>query len=316
MNKFFRFCLLILLIAESSANVQAQQDPVFSQYLFNPMLYNPAYAGIYDMGSATVQSRIQKFSPSSLTLTSVFSASSSLPTAQGMGIGINVINDRIGVGGGHTAYNNTEIDLAYSYKIQLAEQTYLAMGLQADIMSHKIDNSGLNPKDVADPTIQQPTINATKLNFGTGLYLINEERYFLSASAPRILNTTFENNGVIGQRYSRQFYFSGGAILNAEGNIPIRPAFMLKTIQGQSASLDLSTSFLLSDIIWTGVSVRNFHTLAIIGQLDISEFVRVGYSTDLPLSNVAFKNLGTHEVSLNINFTAFKKQVVVVPRYF
>jgi type IX secretion system PorP/SprF family membrane protein len=316
MNKLFRFCMLILLIVESSTNIQAQQEPVFSQYLFNPLLYNPAYAGIYDMSSATLQSRIQKFSPTSLTLTNVLSASSSLPTSQGMGVGINVINDRIGISGSHTAYNNTEIDLAYSYKIELGDQTYLSMGLQADILSHKIDNQGLNPKDVADPTIQQPTINATKLNFGTGLYLINEEKYFLSASIPRILNTTFESNGVIGQRYSRQVYVSGGAILNAEGNIPIRPAFLLKTIQGQPASLDLSTSILLSDIIWAGVSVRNFHTLAIIGQLDINEFVRVGYSTDLPLSNVAFKNLGTHEISLNINFTAFQKQVVVVPRYF
>jgi type IX secretion system PorP/SprF family membrane protein len=316
MNKLFRFCLLILLVMKFCAEVQAQQDPVFSQYLFNPMLYNPAYAGIYDMASATVQSRVQKFSASSLSLTNVLSANTSLPTSQGMGVGINVINDRIGIGGGHTAFNNTEIDLAYSYKLELGEQTYLAMGLQADIMSHKIDNQGLNPKDVADPTIQQPTINATKLNFGTGLYLINEEKYFFSASAPRILNTTFESNGVIGQRYSRQFYFSGGAILNAEGNIPIRPAFLLKTIPGQASSIDLSTSVLLSDVIWTGVSVRNFHTLAVIGQLDISEFVRVGYSTDLPLSSSSLKTLGTHEFSLNINFGAFKKQVVVVPRYF
>ncbi|MFL5729326.1 MAG: type IX secretion system membrane protein PorP/SprF, partial [Cytophagaceae bacterium] len=160
------------------------------------------------------------------------------------------------------------------------------------------------------------TINATKLNFGTGLYLINEERYFLSASAPRILNTKFENNGVVGQRYNRQYYLSGGAIFNAEGNIPIRPAFMVKTVPGQSATVDLSGSILLSDVIWTGVSVRNFRTLAIIGQLDISEYVRIGYSTDLPLSNVVLKNLGTHEFCLNINFSAFSKQVVVVPRYF
>lgn len=308
--------LLFSLLSIVSLKMFGQQDPIFSQYLFNPMVYNPAYAGVYNMTSASLQSRIQAYSGGLFSFTNFFSATTSVPGADKMGLGINFVNDRIGVNEGNAAYNRNEVDLAYSYKLQLGEVTYLSAGLQVDFFNNKLDNDALNLKYQNDPFFTPGSTGKTQMNFGTGLYLLNEEKFFLGVSIPKILNTQIQNSVADIQRYNRTYYISGGAIFNREGSIPIRPSFLIRTMQGAQASIDLSTSVLLSDIIWAGVSVRNGKTVAIIGQLDVSKHVRIGYSTDIPVSGFVFKNLGTHEISVNINFAAFKNQVVVYPRYF
>jgi type IX secretion system PorP/SprF family membrane protein len=311
MKKNYRIFIAVLSLFCSS-NLFAQQDPIYSQYLFNPLLYNPAYASVYEMSSITTQTKVQWLGSPTFALTNALSAFSS---TQKMGVGLNLLNDRVGLEGGKAAYRNTQADLIYSYKISLQEGIYLSAGLQTSFINKRMDNQNLNLKYEEDPLFQTP-VAASKINFGTGLYLLNEEKYYLGFSIPRILNSTYQEGEVIGQRYNRHYYISGGLMLGSEGNIPIRPSFVLRTAKGISPAIDLTTTILLSDIIWAGVTVRNFNSLAILGQLDISEKFRIAYAMDLPVSNNAFRNFATHELSLNINFAALKEQTVIYPRYF
>jgi hypothetical protein len=168
-----------------------------------------------------------------------------------------------------------------------------------------------------DPSYVLNNTSISKLNFGGGLFLLNQEKFFASISVPKILVSKFQRNGILAESYNPVIYVSGGVILGGKSNLPIRPAFLLKTSKGLPASFDLSTSVLLSKILWAGVSLRNLNTAAVIGQLDITEHMRVGYSMDFPFTKHASSTtaFSTYEFSVNVNFAAFKKQTVI-PRFF
>jgi type IX secretion system PorP/SprF family membrane protein len=304
------FCLLIVTV---SFSVQAQQDPTFSQYLMNPLAYNPAYAGSYDMVNATATSRLQKSGTDKPVLTNAFALHSSFPSTDVMGLGIYVMTRKFDI------YKFTDVTMAYSYKIKINDYTRLSFGLQSTYSSHGYDYGNLTMSDQqlrqGDPLYNLNNTSISKLNFGGGLFLLNQEKFFASLSVPKILASKFERNGIAAESYNPVIYVSGGVILGGKSNLPVRPAFLLRTSKGVATSIDLSTSVLLSKIIWAGVSLRDLKTLAVIGQLDITEHLRVGYSMDIQLHDSPVNTFGTHEFSVNLNLAAFKKQTVI-PRFF
>jgi type IX secretion system PorP/SprF family membrane protein len=310
-------CFFALTI---SLNVNAQQDPIFTQYLMNPLAYNPAYAGTYDMLNVTAMSRLQN--PGSLTasnITNAIAIHSSFPSTDVMGLGIYMVNHK------YSFVNSTDLTMAYSYKIKINDYTRLSFGLQSTYVNNNYNYSKLDftadQINNGDQNYNTNRVSSSKLNFGGGMYLLNQEKFFASISVPKILadNYSPERNGITAQQYKPTLYVSGGVILGGKGNLPIRPSFLLRTAKGAPSSLDLSTSVLLSKIIWLGASVRNFQILAVIGQIDISEHLRIAYSLDIPVASFHNKNLmllqNPNEISVNVNMAAFKKQTVI-PRFF
>src|SRR3989337_4588720 len=156
---------------------EAQVDPLYAQYLNNPLLINPAYAGLNNNFNAGITYRKQwagfEGSPNTFNVNGHTSL-----LENRMGIGLIFVKDNVGVN------SNTEVHGTYAYRLDLDEK-YLSFGLQAGFISFKGNNSDLNPYDASDPAFNENQ-NITKPSFGAGI-ILNSERYFLGLSVPRML---------------------------------------------------------------------------------------------------------------------------------
>ncbi len=309
-------------------NVFGQQDPLTSQYMFTPMVINPSYAGFHDMVSATMSARSQWMGiGDGAPTTGIFNVHSSLPIDK-MGAGLTISNDQFGV------QNNIEVSLAGSYQIRM-EHTTFSLGLQGGFVNYSVDYSSINTGDststIIDPT--DPAFNGFQAdnifqpNFGFGAMYLTKH-YFVGLSVPRLL----ENNNVTGHSmYLRHYYGFAGYILDLR-YIKIKPSVLLKALapknNGEDAeddsniptyySVDFNLSALIFNKIWVGLSARNLSDLALMGQLQLSRYLKVGYAFEVPYNEAIRKAGGkgyvnqipTHEVMVNVNFKLLDVQAV------
>jgi type IX secretion system PorP/SprF family membrane protein len=301
------FLIVSLLCA---LQLNAQQQPLYTHYLFNPLVYNPAYASAYDMTIVTFSNRTQWMaSPAPFSFTNYASLQTTLPNSDKMGISALVLNDIYGPN------NNTDIRVGGAYRLPLSDYTSLSFGLQGLYTFYTINNSKLNLENSTDPNFPAGQAAAGRFNVAAGLYLQNPDRFYLGLSSPHLLNSDITKNSVYYQTYSPSLNISGGMVFGANGNLPVRPSFMVSAYKDLPVAYEGTCSFLLSNIIWAGVSVRNMNMVGLIGQMDITDHVRLGFSYDIPINDVNVKSWGTFEIMANVNFPAFKNQTVV-KRYF
>lgn len=288
----------------------AQQNPLSGQYMFTPMVLNPAYAGFYDMFSATASYREQWRKIPGGPKTSLLNAHSSLPIDK-MGAGFTILRDEFGI------QNNTEVTLAGSYKIKMEHNTF-AFGLQGGFVNYSLRYDELFQKDLSDDLFNGGiNQNLIRPNFGFGAMYLTK-RYFIGLSVPRILET----NSVTGHSmYLRHYYGMFGYIINLH-QIKIKPSVLVKTyeqngaISARNVSIDLNTSILLYNKLWAGVSLRDLSDFALMAQLQLSRYLKVGYSFEIPFNEQIRKagggnlQLPTHELMLNVNLKVLDVQAV------
>jgi type IX secretion system PorP/SprF family membrane protein len=190
---------IIILFVLGCTAAQAQTDPLYAQYLMNPLLINPAYSGLTNNLNATATYRKQwagfDGSPSTFNATGHVSLRDDK-----MGVGLIVLKDQIG------SNSNTEVHATYAYKLDLDEK-YLRFGLQAGMVNFRSDNGDLNIYHPEDPAFLG-TINTTKVSFGAGA-IFHSDRFLVSLSVPRMLKAKETVNNVETELYSQHFYLSG-----------------------------------------------------------------------------------------------------------
>lgn len=272
----------------------AQQYPVFTQYYFNELVINPAYAGNHVQFSASASYRNQWVNFPGAPKTMSFSAHSSFLKAR-LGLGLLVNRDEIG------SYKNNNIYLMYSYNIRFPKST-LAAGLQTGFNLLGADYSKLDLLDGTDPSFNV-FVNELKPNFGAGIYY-NRKNFFVGFSVPFILNnsvaTTFE--GLLNEIKERRYYFlRSGAIFNLGGNknVKINPSILLRSQEGQALSLDVNNAFIFYDALSVGVSLRSGDSFITFIDLKLSEKFHFAYSYDWTQSDLAIFSNGTHEFMIN-----------------
>lgn len=298
------FLAAILLFC--SLLVQGQQDPLYNQYQFNQLMINPAYAGIYRRLSVGMISRVQWAGVEGAPVTNTLTANTSLRRGQ-MGTGLTVVYDRFGVS------ENTEVQAAYAYILDLGFGK-LSMGLQSGMINYKYNYLDLNLEYVDDPDLVPGTESFTKPNFGAGLMLLTD-RYFIGASVPRILNIEIEDGSTSSTRYRKHYYLSGGVVVAPNPFLKLKFTSLLRYVDGNPLSVDVTASALLGEAIWAGFTVRNLSGVGIYGLFEISDKVRAGYTFELPTTNLVRSNFGTHEISISIDFDVFDGQQLT-RRYF
>lgn len=310
--------LLLSLFLVFSARVQAQQDPLYSQYMFNPAVLNPAYAGLYDMASATATHRQQWIGmgeghPASTTL----NAHSSLPVDK-MGVGVTFLNDQYAI----TSRN--EFNLAYSYKLTMGEKK-LSFGLQGGFSALRMDYGRLNPKDADDVNFSTAeNITDSKPNFGFGA-MYATPLYFVSLSVPKLLGHDVDDGTeTTTNRYRSHIYLHTGYIFDLANEIKIKPSVLVKYVNGSPVNIDINGSILLEESLWLGLSFRNSsadlipNSLVIMSQLQVTDLIKVGYSYDFIFNNDLRRAAGwfsTHEFMVNVNFPLFDQQAVQTVYY-
>jgi type IX secretion system PorP/SprF family membrane protein len=286
-------CAILIFTLLATSEVSAQQYPVFSQYYFNELVINPAFAGSHVQLSMNATYRNQWVNFPGAPQTFSFTGHTSFLQSR-VGAGLMINNDKIG------SYNNQNIYGFYSYKIRFVGGT-LSMGLQAGFNLLQADYSTLDLVDPTDPSFAP--INNFKPNFGAGLYY-HEKDYFIGFSVPFILNNGVSNNfeNVVTEiREARYYFLRSGVIfpINAARTVKFNPSILVRAQEGQPLSLDVNAGFVFHDVVSTGVSVRSGDALIGFVDFKLNENFHFAYSYDLTSSGLSAFSNGSHEFMIN-----------------
>lgn len=308
-----RNAALLLVSCLMSLGVAAQQRPVNSLYMFDPLLINPAYTGTQVQLSATAIYRNQWVNFPGSPKTFTFSASSGFKKSRA-GVGILASNDRIGIHSENTLY------LLYSYKIPFSRynsKSYLSFGLQGGFNNLTSDFSILNPKDVTDPYYGVVERNMS-WNFGAGLYL-KHNNFYAGLSVPYILNNEVINAEVFSSiaRQYRYYYLMSGFVRKLSEAVKVTPSVLIRVQEKAPLSFDINLTTVLYDAVGLGVSYRLNDSVVGLFELQLNQNFHVGYAYDFTTSKLSTFSNGTHEIMINyrIRVSAWHKGLEC-PSYF
>jgi len=273
----------------------SQQDPIYSQYLLNPIVINPAYAGLNNNLTVLAGYRTQWTGFDGQPQTLNATAHTSIVNNK-VGIGIVFMNDRIG------NVTNTETNAAFSYKLNLNKTTF-SFGMQAGFQSYRTDYSALNLFDAGDNAFTGVE-RGTRINMGAGAVL-KSEKLFLGLSVPRLLPSTFENGGQEFELYNQHFYLAGAYMHYVNEHIRLKPAVLVRGVKGAPASVDLAFNVNFNGMHTAGLFTRNFNTYGILLQTMLKEQYRFGYVFEVPTNKSVGTQFLTHEITLGIQLSVF-----------
>lgn len=302
-------CCLLLLAFVGSNSLQAQQDPMFSQYMFNTLSVNPGYAGSAELWSFTGIYRNQWAGIEGAPVTQTVTAHGPL-RKESLAAGLTFVNDQ------HGAVNTTAFYGDFSTRIMLSNKSRLAFGLKAGVSFYQADISSLNPVDEQDPLFQQDLRLKALPNFGAGV-LWYSQKHYLGISAPKLLNNPlvddepeFASNGE-----RQHFFLIGGLILDVGNYVKFRPSFLVKAVSGAPVQVDVTASFLFYERMWAGVMYRHDDAAGLLLQYIIADRLRVGYAYDYTISGLTNYTSGSHEIMLGYDLGK-RIEGHTSPRYF
>lgn len=294
------FGILTLL---SISNMFGQQDPQYTQYMYNMFVINPAYAGSRGVPTVGILGRTQWVGVDGAPNTGTLAISS--PIGDAMGLGLSIIYDEIGPAKETSAYAD------FSYTIFTGEEGRLAFGLKAGYSF--LDVAYLNTIDPDDP-LNVP-VNQASPNFGAGMYYYTD-KYYVGLSAPNFLKTRhLENdNGYVSTASEKMHYFlTAGYVFDLGENVKLKPSTMIKATDGSPISLDLSANVLFNDSFEVGLSYRFDDSVSAMVGLQVNPDFRIGYAYDYTTSNFGDYNSGSHEIILLFEFN---RRNIKSPRFF
>ncbi|MGM0581507.1 MAG: PorP/SprF family type IX secretion system membrane protein [Bacteroidota bacterium] len=291
--------LLLFFIVLFPLGLNAQLDPLYNQYFFNQAMINPAYTGVNDIFNATAISRVQWAGIDGAPTTNTLNATTSVFDNK-VGLGANIIYDTYGIN------NNTEFNLAYSYKISTATGDVFSMGLQAGIINYNYNYDKLTLQYVDDAVFTGAQQNVTKENFGVGFWYMSKN-YYVGLSVPRMLDIRVDDGSEESTRYRRHYYLSAGYVFDQLFALKFKPSLLFMFTDKDNYVLDLNASFLLNEALWLGASFRNLSTIGLNTQMKVGETVKLGYAFELPLNNTALTNFGTHSLMVSLDLELFGK---------
>jgi type IX secretion system PorP/SprF family membrane protein len=302
----------ILCLTASMSNIAfAQYEPQFTQYLNNEMFINPAYAGTRGFPSIGLLYRDQWVGIEGAPRTATFSINGPVYNDK-MGLGLCVLNDRIGV------TNQTSAFFNYAYHVPASEKGTLSFGLQGGIVNVRERLEDVVTIDPNDPEFANG-INKTMPNFGFGMYY-HTRMFYLGFSIPRFLENKIDpyamkivSNQVRMQNW--HYYLFSSYVMPAGQNFKIKPSAMVKVTDGAPLEGDISLNVLFKEIFWVGASYRTGDAIALLTQFQLTKQLRFGYSYDYTLTKLSAYGNGSHEFTIGYDFT-FNKSKIITPRFF
>jgi hypothetical protein len=298
--------LLLFLLVFVTLSSQAQQDAQFTQYMYNTINVNPAYAGSRGVMSIFGMHRTQWVGIEGAPQTNAFSVHSPLGESQ-VGMGLSVVSDKIGP----TVDNNIAAD--FSYTISTSDTYKLAFGLKAGGSFFNLDVSSLDPNNPIDPSLT----NYNKFNpqLGAGLYLHSEKTY-MGLSVPNFLQTNrYNDNDVAIYSPKMTYYFIAGHVFDLSPTVQCKPALLTKLVNGAPLQVDLSGNFLIMDKFTLGVAYRWDAAVSALAGFQVSEGLFLGYGYDYETTRLQKYNSGSHEVFLRYELFS-NYNTIVSPRFF
>lgn len=301
---------LIALALFTIVDVQAQQDPQYTQYMYNMSIMNPAYAGSKENMTGGILYRKQWLDIEDAPTTGTFFINS--PVGKNVGLGLSAINDKIG------PVEETNVYADFSYTLNLGGDKRLAFGIKGGGTFHKVGlfsqiGDGHVP-DLDDPAFQQ---NSSKsfLNIGSGFFYYTN-KYYVAVSLPNMLKSSYLDYN--GRRFGTEtlhYFITGGYVFDINPDLKFKPSTMIKSAMNAPISVDLSANFLFNDKIEVGGTYRLQDSFGAMVNYAVNPNLRVGYAYDHIVSDLKVTTPSSHEIMILFNLN-FPKKVSQSPRYF
>jgi type IX secretion system PorP/SprF family membrane protein len=287
-STLFFFCIFCLC--------NAQQDPLYSLYLNNPFVINPAYAGINNLLYTQFAYRTQWVGLGGNPTTMNFSGHTSVYDNKG-GIGLQVLQDRIGEN------KNTEAQAAFSYKLNFSRST-LSFGMQAGLMNFSNSPDDLTIRDGGDPNFA--SYSQFTFNMGAGV-MLKSDRYFVGLSAPRMLPAKIQNGGTDFQVYHQALYLTGAYMFILSSDVSFKPTVLLRGTKNAPVSTDLHANFSFRHAYGLGVFTRNLNSYGVSAGLQYNK-LQFAYLFEIPTNRSVGPRFISHEVMVSFKTGVFQFQ--------
>ena len=314
-NRYHKIAVLISVMFLSLQNF-AQQDPQFTQYMYNMSVINPAYAtadeGILNLGGLY---RTQWVGVEGAPKTGTFFAHT--PVNNKVELGISFTNDNIG---DIVTENNIYVDFAYVLPVGV--ESKLSLGLKGGFTFFDTNFNGfvLQSGDVSTDIAFNENISKTFPNIGIGAFFFTDH-YYLGLSAPNMLSTKhIENeNGVKATGVESIHYFlTGGYVFDINENLKLKPAFMAKAVNGAPLALDITANVLINERLEAGLGYRLEDAVSALVNFKVTPQLRIGYAYDYTTSNLSNYSSGSHEIFIlfDVDLFGLKSGYDRSPRFF
>ncbi len=313
MKKIIKLTIVILATIITTAT-WAQQAPMYTHYMYNTLVVNPAYAGSRDALTITALNRSQWIGVSGAPTTQSITLHTPLRN-QHIGLGLSVMNDKIG------PINNSSVVGDFAYRMKLTKKAKLSMGLSLGVNLFQANLNTLSIDQQNDPAFQNNINNAVLPNAGFGLYY-SRERFYAGISVPNLLQNSFSidkraKGSILDGSDQRHYFFIAGKVFKMSENLEFKPTTLVKVVEGAPIQLDLTASFIIQRKLLLGAMFRSGDAVGLLVGLNITEQLHIGYSYDWSYGfSTAKYNQGSHEIVLRYDFIFFDKKQISNPRYF
>lgn len=276
----------------------AQQDPMVSQYMFNGLFLNPAYAGVRSEPNITGVYRKQWVKFDGAPRTALLSYDQKVKNKK-MGLGMIISNDEIGVTG------QTDFIANYSYHLKLNDEKQISFGLSGGISNYRADLTKLTVWDTDDKNFTTDITGKWFPNFGTGVYF-KDRKFYAGISVPRILSyapsTNFHVEIDRAPNYERHAYLTSGYFINVSENITMKPSFLIKYVKDAPVQGDINLNTYYKNIFGIGVSYRTQNAFVAMAEFNTQKRIKIGYAFDYYFNELSKYSNGTHEIMLTYSF--------------
>ncbi len=303
------FLVTIIGLLSFSSDLQAQQDPHYTQYMYNMSVMNPAYAGSKENLSMGLLYRKQWVDIEDAPTTGTFFGHT--PVGKNLGLGLSFIKDKIGP----VEENNVYADI--SYTLNLGGEHKLAFGIKTGLTFHKVglfDDVYPTLPDANDPAFSENTSNSY-FNIGSGFFYYTN-KYYLGLSVPNLMKS--KHLDFNGREYGSEvshYFLTGGYVFDINENLKFKPFFMMKSAFGAPTSLDLSSNFLFNQKFEVGATYRLDDSFGAMVNYAITPNLKLGYAYDHIISDLNVTTPSSHEIILLFDLN-FPRKVSSSPRFF
>lgn len=305
MNALRKITMTILTAVALLAGLSAfgQQDALFSQYMFNQLIINPAYSGSRDVLTATLVHRDQWTGIEGAPKTSTFSVHTPLNNER-VALGLYIYNDQLG------PVKDLGVMANYAYRIRVG-QGRLAFGLQGGFIQQSVDLQQLLVKDNYDYNVYNVPATQYTPDVNFGVYY-STRKWYVGASSKHLFESLFSKDSYDDDSpyaiLARHFYGTAGFVVDLGEDIVLKPSTMISYTRNTPVSIDINTNVYFKDKLMIGASYRTGRNAAVLlAEVTIKENVKLGYSYDIVLSKLAQHTVGSHEFSLSWDFDLYKR---------
>ncbi|MES2778297.1 MAG: type IX secretion system membrane protein PorP/SprF [Bacteroidota bacterium] len=305
---------IALAVTLGLSKAQAQQVPMYTHYMYNTLVVNPAYAGSRDALTITALHRSQWVGVSDAPTTQTLTMHTPLRN-QHIGLGLAVMKDKIG------PISNIGVVGDFAYRMQLTKKAKLAMGMSLGANFFQANLNTLTTDQQNDPAFQNNINNDIRPVVGFGLYY-SRERFYAGVSVPNLMQNSFStdqdaNGTTLAGKDQQHYFLIAGTVLKITDNLEFKPTTLIKITEAAPIQADLTASFIIVKKLLVGAMFRSGDAVGGLIGLDITEQLHVGYSYDWSYGfSTSNYNQGSHEIMLRYDFIFFDKKQIHNPRYF